>query len=65
MREEKADVRGQTTFDFEGAKKEREEREERQRREAAEDREFDRTDPYRRPRPVARIVAPIKKPKKR
>jgi hypothetical protein len=53
-----ADVRGQTKFDFEGAKTAREERE---RIEAAEDREFDRTDPYRRPRPVA----PIKKPKKR
>ena len=53
-----ADVRGQTKFDFEGAKEERVARE---KIEAAEDREFDRTDPYRRPRPVA----PIKKPKKR
>jgi len=60
-----ADVRGQTKFDFDGAKKEREDREDRERIEAAEDREFDRTDPYRRPRPVARIVAPIKKSKKR
>lgn len=50
-----ADVRGQTKFDFEGARKEREATE------AAEDREFNRTDPYRRPRPIA----PIKKPKKR
>lgn len=57
-----ADVKGQTKFDFEGAKKDREDRE---RKEAAEDREFNRTDPYRRERPVARIVAPIKKPKKR
>lgn len=55
-----ADVRGQTKFDFEGAKKEREEREDRHRREAAEDREFDRG-MYR----TARPVAPIKKPKKR
>jgi len=61
-----ADVRGQTKFDFDGAKKEREDREDREAaREAAEDREFNRTDPYRRARPVARIVAPIKKPKKR
>ena len=55
-----ADVRGQTKFDFEGAKEERVARE---KIEAAEDRKFDRG-MYRTARPV-RPVAPIKKPKKR